>query len=736
MEEKRITIQDGNYTCDIGISVDEWKEILQDETLLTKNCKDAIIKFYNEPNHRATCKALSEKYNISPQALNGTITAFAKSVQKRLNRFKVTGIDNESTYWIIPMTGKYVGEYFEWTIRPELVKAIEETKFVEKSDIIFKDLRDLVNIINKSLGSFCDTFRYKRKELASLKRASSSDILFKYDDDSRDWAINEGGGTELQYHLFYRDNTLGYGLGFNTQYVPFANKMSPVEYIHPFTQGYLQIKNSDLVLKLKKQGFYFVDGTEDELTQLEYNQYYLFGTKIQINNNMIPLSKYTEMITHIKGDLFELYCSIFERRNKLINDKDNNNNMEFVELLRENKNLILTGAPGTGKTYLAKQIALSMLFNKQKEEELTEDEKEIFKNHFCFVQFHPSYDYTDFVEGLRAEDLNGQVLFNLHNGTFKDFCKKALTAQGDRDMSTLYDNLVNQIENGEIETIELKTGKQSKKLSVTTHNRDKNIHWQAQTNGEDSRNAVTKKRILELYKKFDSLEKLNSIENINEEIRDAIKGCNTSMYWAVLKCLLSQSIDLDNRPYIFVIDEINRGEISKIFGELFFSIDPGYRGIKGKVKTQYANIQSNDTIYDYRLGPGWFYIPENVYIIGTMNDIDRSVESMDFAMRRRFAWKEIKSIDRISMWDGTIDDWKDEAKQRMQSLNNAIEKIRGLSSAYHIGPAYFLKLETYKGNFEKLWDIHLQGVLFEYLRGLPDADEDFENLKQAYNLHQ
>src|SRR5690606_31586701 len=92
-------------------------------------------------------------------------------------------------------------------------------------------------------------------------------------------------------------------------------------------------------------------------------------------------------------------------------------------------------------------------------------------------------------------------------------------------------------------------------------------------------------------------------------------------------------IDNQNNNYVFVIDEINSGEISKIFVELFFSIDPSYRGLKGAVKTQYANMyeDTNET----------FYIPENVYIIGSMNDIDRSVESFDFAMRRRFTWLEI-----------------------------------------------------------------------------------------------
>lgn len=205
---------------------------------------------------------------------------------------------------------------------------------------------------------------------------------------------------------------------------------------------------------------------------------------------------------------------------------------------------------------------------------------------------------------------------------------------------------------------------------------------------------------------------------------------------------LKQTYDLSDNPeltetdgkttkkYVFIIDEINRGEINKIFGELFFSIDPGYRGESGKVQTQYQNlIKDGDEFYD------GFYIPENVYIIGTMNDIDRSVESMDFAFRRRFAFKEIKAKDRIEMLYDTengIGKYAEKAKNRMIHLNEEIEKIEGLSSAYHVGPAYFLKLKNYDGDFSKLWEYHLEGLLREYLRGMQDVEGKINVLKEAY----
>ena len=196
---------------------------------------------------------------------------------------------------------------------------------------------------------------------------------------------------------------------------------------------------------------------------------------------------------------------------------------------------------------------------------------------------------------------------------------------------------------------------------------------------------------------------------------------------------------------------------------MFYSIDPGYRGKDGKVKTQYASMQHEPNDFDVALGIkdrdecGWFYVPENVYIIGTMNDIDRSVESMDFAFRRRFAFKEVTAKDSQKMLDNE-NAWKDSngnslkpddetiklIKGKMNSLNNKIwheekenEKeedkcIEGLSSAYHIGASYFLKLKNYNGDFDQLWKYHLDGLLREYLRGMPDAEAKMKKLEEAY----
>lgn len=381
---------------------------------------------------------------------------------------------------------------------------------------------------------------------------------------------------------------------------------------------------------------------------------------------------------------------------------------KYVELLKEARNVVLTGAPGTGKTYMAHEIAKKM--------------GAVTK----FVQFHPSYDYTDFVEGLRpVAKPDGQIGFERKDGVFKAFCKEAMSKSSNSLWA--YDKLIEDIESGAIRTLRTKT-KETAQLIV----KQGKIYWYSDgETGHISSNCVSRDRLADLYQIIDTKDKLDALDKV-DDIRKIIKGCDSTYYWAVLNHVLTA--ETDTRPYVFIIDEINRGEASKIFGELFFAIDPGYRGKKEfLVQTQYQNLV-RETDEDGNAEPFYdgFYVPENVYILATMNDIDRSVESMDFAMRRRFTWKEVRPSDTEDMLE-TLPCAK-KAKSVMHSLNTAIAETIGLGPAYMIGPSYFLKLGDNDGNFQVLWERNIEPLLKEYLRGFRKSEETLASFKEAFFL--
>ena len=408
---------------------------------------------------------------------------------------------------------------------------------------------------------------------------------------------------------------------------------------------------------------------------------------------------------------------------------------EYSSTLIESKNVIFRGAPGTGKTYLARKIAADIVSGGGADvyNDLSDEEKKQVE----FVQFHPSYDYTDFVEGLRPKlNDDGKVELARKDGIFKRFAdrarknyKESQMSQKEIEQEVANQDAVDRFLTGEVYDEKFETingsefyieGADEKRIKLyIPHN--------------ESKNKITLQisRIRTLLNLEQPVEKPTDIAAIFGTKRNQQEY---SYYFVIYNEILKIKKELAKSPvkiekprnYVFIIDEINRGEISKIFGELFFAMDPGYRGKAGEVSTQYSNC------YDEEDEEEKFYIPENVYIIGTMNDIDRSVDSFDFAMRRRFRFIEIKPEDRIEMLDGLSDALKTETINRMNKLNETIANVDGLNENYQIGPAYFLKVE--KLGFDKLWTDYLQPLLHEYIQGMYNEAEIMKDFEKAYNL--
>lgn len=393
---------------------------------------------------------------------------------------------------------------------------------------------------------------------------------------------------------------------------------------------------------------------------------------------------------------------------------------EIKNLLEANYNLVLTGAPGTGKTYMACEVARKM------------------GAEIKFVQFHPSYDYTDFVEGLRPTDsIDGQIGFERKDGIFKDFCREAITNLKDskKNISEIKNEVswkdkLDEFVSESIETeavYKLRTGKEFTIVNA----KDNSLEAYNKTNEKTTRILMKRDEILTL---LINKVKLDKVRDVTKSLSRKTGLQEDSYIYAIVKALREQKKKVvvtdvqkvNEKPFVLIIDEINRGDASKIFGELFYAIDPGYRGKnENLVQTQYQNLVSDTDVF-----AKGFYVPENVYILATMNDIDRSVECMDFAMRRRFVWKEITPSDTAYMLDEL--EKSEEAKVKMEALNAEIAKNEGLGGAYQIGPAYFKKLEKNGNDFDKLWTMNIEPLLKEYLRGFRDAEKLLNGFKAAY----
>lgn len=315
--------------------------------------------------------------------------------------------------------------------------------------------------------------------------------------------------------------------------------------------------------------------------------------------------------------------------------------------------IILHGAPGTGKTYTAREKLAGLFKDSQEIEIGTLD-----NNGVNFVQFHPSYDYTDFVEGYRPAIVKGK-----------------------------------------------EDGQEAQKDGQ-----------EVQKEGERVSTFV---RMDGIFKAF---------------CRDAAAAVEEDKKKQEKKKL-----------YPFIIDEINRADLAKVFGELMFCVENGYRGEQNCVKTQYDYLPTYK-VEDKKSGlatlikddvfQNGFYIPDNVIIIGTMNDIDRSVESIDFAMRRRFRFINVEAgTEMRTGLEGMLLEIEDkeivnQLFESVKKLNDEIKKSFG--EAYQIGHGYFKNFGKYYNAAEpndkisgsafveakrKVWNYSLKPLLEEYMRG-------------------
>ena len=382
-------------------------------------------------------------------------------------------------------------------------------------------------------------------------------------------------------------------------------------------------------------------------------------------------------------------------------------------------NKILFGAPGTGKTYHTKKMAVEIINGKKERirEEINKKYEELIEaGQIVFTTFHQSLSYEDFIEGIKPETIDGNVTYEVKDGIFKQLCSRAIEQKTKNSDIEIYDfdkgwnDLIAEAEQNLLSDsmLLLPVLTQDKGVYVTEITDNGNLKIKPKNSRLDIDYIVSYNRAKKLQGVFSDL---SVVKNIDKEFRSVIGGSNSTAYWAVLN-YINNKIKENNRiipdyeepkTHVLIIDEINRGNVSAIFGELITLLEEDKR--KG-------NPEHTEVVLPY--SGKKFSVPNNVYIIGTMNTADRSVEALDTALRRRFSFVEMQPDPEI-LSDEKYEKYKDvDLSKLLETINQRIELL--IDKDHQIGHSYFIGIEDIDG-LRRTFKDKIIPLLEEYFYG-------------------
>mgnify|MGYP001740727663 FL=1 len=758
----------GEYNCgDIGVTTEEWLDLLNDEK--SKPYHEALLCFLRQKEHKATCIKVSQVYGKPAQYYNSKVYNFSKWVQKRLNRFSVKDADDKDTYWCITMQkGWDTKQGFQWQLRDELVEALriylmkalidvfrngkpfngykEEYKWdlldrSEGKDVlaVFDGLRGENVIDNPRTDTVikylvdnkadktrvcCQHLTDESVPLNDRLAAFKSEIKALCPSKWKNTANDERTASALltcvypKTYTFYKDEIYKN----ICDYFGYTSRKAGKKYEH-----FLELVNG------------FVKSYGEEIQQIMLNEIKGFKNK--------PLNLAVQTLFWCMKDYMKE-----ELKNKMTTETNNSSKGvwydDVVRTWERRKNVVLYGAPGTGKTYDVPELAVRlcdpafMAAEPSREEIVSRYNQLKTEKRIAFTTFHQSLDYEDWIEGLRPfVNENNQVTYEIESGIFKKLCEEA-------ERPVVKDKQVGIADNAVVWKVSLAGTGDNPVRSDCMKNSYIRIGWDGYGpvisdetdwsvyNGEGKQILdayINKMKIgdivmscyssqtidaigvvvgdYEFEDKFPNYKRVRRVnwlvKNINENIVEMNDGKTMTLGTVYrlnsitldnVKSILekyntSSKMEENDKAYVMVIDELNRGNVSKVFGELITLLEADKR--KGRI-----NAESVVLPYSKK----GFHIPNNVYLIATMNTADRSLGSLDYAIRRRFAFiaekpfgLEVDGFDEdlfekvSSLFVKNFDDYKESGWDQTMKL----EPADTLSEEYKpedvwIGHSYFL----------------------------------------------
>lgn len=758
----------GEFSCgDIDVTTEEWLDLLNDEK--SKPYHEALLCFLRQKEHKATCVKVSQVYGKPAQYYNSKVYNFSKWVQKRLNRFSVKDADDKDTYWCITMQkGWDTKQGFQWQLRDELVEALriylmkalidvfrngkpfngyyEEYKWdlldrSEGKDVlaVFDGLRGKNIIDNPRTDS---VIKYLVENKADKTRvccqhlidesvplnerlvAFKSEIKALCPSKWKNTANDERTASALltcvypETYTFYKDEIYKN----ICDYFGYTSRKAGKKYEH-----FMELVNG------------FVKSYGEEIQQIMLNEIKGFKNKLL---NLAVQTLFWCMKDYMKEEL-----------NKKMTTETNNSSKgtwydDVVRTWERRKNVVLYGAPGTGKTYDVPELAVRlcnpafMATEPSREEIVSRYNQLKTEKRIAFTTFHQSLDYEDWIEGLRpVVNENNQVTYEIESGIFKKLCEEAERPVVKDKQVGIADNAVvwkvslagtgdNDVRRECMENSHIRIGWDgygpviSDETDWSVYNGEGKQILDAYINkmkiGDIVMSCYSSQTIdaigvvvgdYEFEDKFPNYKRVRRVnwlvKNINENIVEMNDGKTMTLGTVYrlnsitldnVKSILekyntSSKMEENDKAYVMVIDELNRGNVSKVFGELITLLEADKR--KGRI-----NAESVVLPYSKKA----FHIPNNVYLIATMNTADRSLGSLDYAIRRRFAFisekpfgLEVDGFDEdlfekvSSLFVKNFDDYKESGWDQTMKL----EPADTLSEEYKpedvwIGHSYFL----------------------------------------------